>query len=253
MARKADYSNTQKYSNRKSFDGNPVPEGKVLVPFLKEKFGLQKGDFIQDNFTTMHLGEFSFEIGFMAISEDHYASYMKDFWNELNKDMEMRREGRCIIGKNPDGSDKLCPYTRRCKGCPNKGLLKRYNPKRVEILSLDYEYDGSKISVLGTVIFERIGEPDPENVYGKYRPSSMFMMTDDNTADMVYDFSDPGKATISCMLSGTYTLDKETSQLKMDFDAAEEPFEKESVTCIVSGDKLTLTDESGDSITMHRA
>lgn len=45
MARKADYSNTQKYSNRKSFDGQPVPNGKVLVPFLKEKFGLQKGDY----------------------------------------------------------------------------------------------------------------------------------------------------------------------------------------------------------------
>lgn len=109
MARKADYSNTQKYSNRKSFDGQPVPDSKVLVPFLKEKYGLQKGDYIQDNFTTMHLGQFTFEIGFMAISEDPYASYMKDFWDELNKDMEMRREGRCIIGKNPDGSDKLCP------------------------------------------------------------------------------------------------------------------------------------------------
>lgn len=150
MARKADYSNTQKYSNRKSFDGQPIPDGKVLVPFLKEKFGLQKGDYIQDNFTTMHLGKFSFEIGFMAISEDHYASYMKDFWDELNKDMEMRREGRCIIGKNPDGSDKLCPYTRRCKGCPNKGLLERYNPKRVEILSLDYEYDGETFDIEDT-------------------------------------------------------------------------------------------------------
>ena len=105
MARKADYSNTQKYSNRKSFDGNPIPEGKVLVPFLKEKIGLQKGDYIQDNFTTMHLGEFPFEIGFMAISENNYAAYMKDFWDEVNKDMEMRREGRCIIGKNPDGTD----------------------------------------------------------------------------------------------------------------------------------------------------
>lgn len=73
IARKVDYSNTQKYSNRMSFDGQPVPDGKVLAPFLKEKFGLQKGDYIQDNFTTMHLGEFSFEIGFMAISEDHYA------------------------------------------------------------------------------------------------------------------------------------------------------------------------------------
>lgn len=157
MGKTADYSNTHKYDNRKSFDGQPVPNGKVLVPFLKEKFCLQKGDYIQDNFTTMHLGEFSFEIGFMAINEDHYASYMKDFWNELNKDMKMRREGRCIIGKNPDGTDKLCPYTRRCKECSNKGLLDRYNPNRVEILSLDYESDGE------TFDFEDKSQPSVEN------------------------------------------------------------------------------------------
>ena len=150
MARNADYSNTQKYSNRKSFDGHPVPDSKVLVPFLKEKFGLQKGDYIQDNFTTMNLGEFSFEIGFMAISEDQYASYMKDFWADLNKDMEQRREGRCVVGKNPDDTKKLCPSTRRCTGCPNKGLLERHNPKRVEILSLDYEYDSEAFEIEDT-------------------------------------------------------------------------------------------------------
>ena len=50
MERKADYSNTQKYSNRKSFDGNPVPEGKVLVPFLKEKFGCHDLDGILDDY-----------------------------------------------------------------------------------------------------------------------------------------------------------------------------------------------------------
>lgn len=147
MGKTADYSNTHKYDNRKSFDGQPVPNGKVLVPFLKEKFGLQKGDYIQDNFTTMHLREIPFEVGFMAIDEAQYASYMKDFWAEINAELEMRREGRCIIGKNPDGTDKLCPYTRRCKGCPNKGLLDRYNPKRVEILSLDYEFDGEKFDI----------------------------------------------------------------------------------------------------------
>ena len=59
----------------------------------------------------------------------------------------MSREGRCIIGKNPDGTDKLCPYTRRCRGCPNKGLLERYNPKRIEILSLNYEYDGELFDI----------------------------------------------------------------------------------------------------------
>ena len=94
MGKTANYSNTHKYSNRKSFDGKPVEAGKVLVPFRKDTFNLKKSDYIQDNFTTMHLGEFSFEIGFMAISEDHYASYMKDFWDELNKDMEMRRDVR---------------------------------------------------------------------------------------------------------------------------------------------------------------
>ena len=119
MARKADYSNPQKYSNRRSFDSTPIESGKVLVPFRKDQYGLSKGDYIQGNFTTMHLGEFTVKIGFISISADNYASYMKDFWDELNKDMEMRHEGCCIIGKNPDGSDKgsgrqspYCEYIR---------------------------------------------------------------------------------------------------------------------------------------------
>ena len=150
MGKTADYSNTQKYSNRRSFDGKPVPTGKVLVPFRKELYGLRKSDYIQDNFTTMHLGEFRYEIGFMPIDEVLYASYMKGFWDEINEDMKMRREGRCVIGKNPDGSDKLCPFTRRCKGCPEKGLHERFNPNRVEILSLDYEYDGETFDIEDT-------------------------------------------------------------------------------------------------------
>lgn len=150
MARKADYSNTQKYSNRRSFDGQPLPTDKVLVPFRMDLYDLKKTDYIDTNCITIHLGEFSYLIGFMAIDEHQYASYMKDFWADLNKDMEMRREGRCVIGKNPDGTDKLCPYTRRCIGCPNKGLLERFNPKRVEILSLDYEYDGETFDIAGT-------------------------------------------------------------------------------------------------------
>lgn len=63
----------------------------------------------------------------------------------------MEKLGRCIIGKNPDCTDKLCPYTRRCKGCPNKGLLERYNPKRVEIQSLDYECDGETFDIKDTM------------------------------------------------------------------------------------------------------
>lgn len=147
MAKQTDYSNTHKFDNRKSFDGQPVPTGKVLVPFRKELYALQEGDYIDENCTTMHLGGFKYNIAFMAIDEAQYASYMRGFWAELNEDMKMRREGRCIIGKNPDGSEKLCPFTRRCTGCPKKSLLERRITYRVEILSLDYEYDGEPFDI----------------------------------------------------------------------------------------------------------
>lgn len=148
MGKTADYSNTHKYSNKKSFDGKPVEPGKVLVPFRKDQFHLKKGEYVDENFTTMHLGEFRYAIGFMAINESCYASYMKGFWDEINKDMELRREGRCVIGVNPDGTEKLCPRTRYCTGCPNKGLLERRNPKRVELLSLNYEFENEGFDVI---------------------------------------------------------------------------------------------------------
>ena len=79
MGRIANYSNTQKYSDKKSFDGKPVEEGKVLVPFKKEDMNLMPGEYIDDNFTTFHLGEFKIVVGFMAISEGYFASYMQEF------------------------------------------------------------------------------------------------------------------------------------------------------------------------------
>lgn len=150
MARKANYSNTHKYDNRRSFDRQPLPAGKVLVPFRKELYEFLEEECVDVNFTTIHLGDFEYEIGFMAIDENQYADYMKSFWQDLNKDMAMRREGRCVIGKNPNGTKKLCPSTKRCTGCPNKGLLERFNPKRVDVLSLDYEYDGETFDLEDT-------------------------------------------------------------------------------------------------------
>lgn len=138
MKKKANYSNPNTYSNRKSFDGKPVPAGKVLVPFVKDLYSLQEGDYILEYFTTMQLGEFRFEVGFMPIIESKYASYMEEFGSEISRYMEICRERRCIIGQNPDGTNKICPSTRRCTGCPEKGLHERKNIHSVKILSLDY-------------------------------------------------------------------------------------------------------------------
>ena len=150
MGRTADYSNAKKYSDKKSFDGKPVEEGMVLVPFKKDDMNFGPGEYIDDNFTTFHLGEFKFKVGFMAVSEVYVASYMQEFSDKINKDLEARREGRCIIGKNADGTDKRCPYTCKCKGCPNKGLLERRNTHGVEIISLDYAYEGEGFDIEDT-------------------------------------------------------------------------------------------------------
>ncbi len=150
MARTADYSDTQKYSNRKSFDGKPVEPGKVLVPFRHDVMQLPKEDCIDENFTTFHLGGIKFKVGFMAINESCYASYMKEFWKSINDELNTRRTGRCIIGRNPDGTDKLCPHSRRCKGCPEKGLHDHHNPNHVDILSLNYEYENEDFDLEDT-------------------------------------------------------------------------------------------------------
>ena len=61
MGRTDDHNTTEKFRNKRSFDGKPVEPGKVLVPFRKETFNLPTGTYIQDNFTVMYLGEFEYD------------------------------------------------------------------------------------------------------------------------------------------------------------------------------------------------
>lgn len=147
MAKQSNYSDTRKYQNHLSFDGSPIPAGKVLVPFRVDQYSFRSDEYIPENLTTWHLGEFRFRVGFMAINEKSFADYMKAFWTEINEEAKMNREGRCIIGTKPDGSYKLCPHSRKCTGCPHKGQLPRHNPQRVELLSLDYAYEDETFDI----------------------------------------------------------------------------------------------------------
>ena len=79
MARKADYSNTQKYRNRKSFDGQPVPTGKVLVPFRIDLYNLKKNNYIDANCTTMHL------IGFLIKVVKDLIAFIDHFQSACDK------------------------------------------------------------------------------------------------------------------------------------------------------------------------
>ena len=172
MGRTAIYTDTQIYSSEKTLDGNPIKPGQVKAPIAIELYGLDPKDCVSDNLKTWSFGEFKYKIGFIGVDAINFDSYMHDFWRELNADMDSRREGRCIIGTYPDGTIRTCPRTHFCKGCPNRGCLERYNKNRVDILSLDFQYENDDFdieddrypSVEDQVINEMCPEPTYEEV-----------------------------------------------------------------------------------------
>lgn len=168
MAKKKKFSNTQEFSNRRSFDGRPLLKGKVLVPFRKDTMNLPKGAYVQDNFITMHLGGFRFELGFMPIDENHFSDYMREYWDDINAELDAKRSGRCILRYDDCGYPVVCSRYHKCRDCPKKGTLKRFNPNRIETISLDFEYDGECFDIpddrqpsVEAQVLSRL-EPDPE-------------------------------------------------------------------------------------------
>ena len=137
---------THKYCDQKSYNGQPLHPGEVLVPFWCSKnLQIESDACISDNFTTWKIGGFHFLIGFAPIQESAYEAYMEDFNRQINSFLDTRRAGRCIIGHRNDGTPITCSKSNKCTRCPQKGLLERYNPKKAkenEMLSLDFSYDG---------------------------------------------------------------------------------------------------------------
>lgn len=142
--------NIDKYKDKKSYNGQAVPDGMVLAPFwMKKDFQRDSSICVSENFTTWEFGGFHFLIGFAPIAKDAFTTYMHFFWSEINEYLDKKRTGRCILGKNPDGTPIICPKTNCCTGCPEKGKLERYNPKsdKFEIISLDFCYEDDDFDV----------------------------------------------------------------------------------------------------------
>lgn len=135
---------TSKYQNRKSYNGQPVPEGMVLAPAWFSKEMKQNDDTcISANFTTWKFCGIHFLIGFVPVEEECYDSYMSFFWSEINEHLKKTRPGRCIIETKKDGTPKVCPKANLCTGCDKYGTLPRYNlaKEEEELLSLDFCYE----------------------------------------------------------------------------------------------------------------
>ena len=67
---------THKYCDQKSYNGQPLRPGEVLVPFWCTKdMQLDNDTCIHDNFTTWKKGGYHFLIGFAPIQESAYEEY----------------------------------------------------------------------------------------------------------------------------------------------------------------------------------
>lgn len=150
MANYQDYTDINKYSNRRSMDGRPLKENEILVPFwIQEGSRFSKGEILEGNCTTYHIAGCAFKICFIPIDAGSYAEYMRFFWKEINEHLKGIRNGRCVIGHAKNGDPVCCPGSSKCTGCPSSGKLPRFNPykDKFQLVSLDLIMEESNFEV----------------------------------------------------------------------------------------------------------
>lgn len=118
-------------------------------------------------------------------------------------------------------------------------------------MDCDIEYDGEVISILmegeEVASFERIGDPDKDNIYGKYMNEEMSSGMEG--PEMYFEFIDDGVSYMVISQSQEYTYDEEAGTVTViDVDGEEEVSKVE-----FDGDDMTVTDPEGTIETYTRA
>ena len=115
----------------------------------------------------------------------------------------------------------------------------------------DVEYDGEVLTLLiegeEVASYERIGDPDEDNMYGKYTNSELASLMEGQ--EMYFEFVDEGVSYMVISQSNEYTYDEATGTVTVvDIDG-----EEEVSTVKFDGDDMTVTDSDGVVETYTRA
>lgn len=135
-----------KYADHHTYNGTPIPEGYVLAPvWLSRAMVKADGTVIDAYLTTWHFGGIGFLIGFTPVKACFFHDHLKMLWEDINRYLESKRPGRCILGMNDDGTPYLCPFSNRCKGCSDcydedGKPRERINTKETRFVSLEYHF-----------------------------------------------------------------------------------------------------------------
>lgn len=116
--------------------------------------------------------------------------------------------------------------------------------------SFDKEYDGEVITIIAgdqaVAEFNRVDDPDENNIYGKYKNEELSGIA--SGGEMIFDFIESGVSYMIMSEKQEYTYDEESGKMiTTDSDG-----EEEEATVKIDGDTLIVTDDEGKVETYSR-
>lgn len=74
-----------KYSNKKSYNNLPIPEGKFLAPFLVRSWDeARQMEYCRENLETWHFSGIGVLVAFTPVTADQFPLTMKLFWRDVH-------------------------------------------------------------------------------------------------------------------------------------------------------------------------
>lgn len=117
--------------------------------------------------------------------------------------------------------------------------------------TFDKEYDGEVITIIAdgqeVAEFNRVDDPDEDNIYGKYKNDEMSAIA--SGGEMVFDFTESGVSYMIMSQKQDYTYDEKAGKITTTDSEGEE----EESEIKLDGDTLTVTDQDGKVETYTRA
>ena len=78
--------NLNQYSDKRSYNNLPVPEGQYLAPFLVENWDEVKAmNYHRDNLETWHFSGIPVLVAFTPVTPEQFPGTMKLFWGDVRK------------------------------------------------------------------------------------------------------------------------------------------------------------------------
>ena len=77
--------NYTKYSNKKSYNNLPIPEGQFLAPFLVRSWDeARQMEYCRENLETWHFSGIGVLVAFTPVTADQFPLTMKLFWRDVH-------------------------------------------------------------------------------------------------------------------------------------------------------------------------